>query len=80
MKLTKGYEITQCAGERRYGGIMTLGPVKWEKCKNKPVVIVTIEHAKNDKENIPICMDCWKEGIENKLKILKVEPIISSEK
>ena len=76
MEITKEYNIDECGGERRYGGVFTFGPVKWEKCKNKPIVIIQIQHKNKQTENIPACLECWKECIENKLKILKVELII----
>jgi len=64
-------EELKCQGYRRRGGAFTLGPVEWEQCDDVPEVMLTIE----GKEPMPACKTCWKECIENNLKITKVEPL-----
>lgn len=64
----------QCGGQRRYGGAFTLGPVRWEACKETPVVMLTIEQdGKTD--TLPACMRCWTECVENGINITKAVPL-----
>lgn len=64
---------TRCQGYRRYGGMFTLGPVKWVQCENDAVVI--LEVSQESVEAFPACMDCWSEAIERKISILSARPI-----
>ena len=63
----------RCEGWRRYGGAFTLGPPEWRQCENEAVVMLTVEQEAVSK--LPACGECWKEGIEKGITILKVEPI-----
>jgi len=63
----------QCEGWRRYGGIMTFGPVKWEQCKENATAMLKVDQEKV--EDLPACPICWKEVIENKITILGVTPL-----
>lgn len=65
----------RCEGWRRFGGAFTLGPVRWEQCKND--AIVSIKVKQDDGEGIfPACKTCWKEAIANKdIKIIEVVPL-----
>lgn len=67
--------LKQCGGWRRYGGIFTLGPVKWEHCKEKPLVLLKFENDHGKAQILPACMHCWNECKANGVKILSVEPI-----
>lgn len=64
---------TRCEGWRRYGGAFSLGPVKWEQCKEDAIVMLTVvQDGKTEK--LPACKTCWKECIEKNIRIEKVEP------
>ena len=63
----------RCEGWRRYGGAFTLGPVKWEQCKNEAVVILTVKQE--EIEDLPACLDCWNEAIDRRIKIISSKPI-----
>ena len=67
----------QCQGWRRYGGVFTFGPVRWEQCKNEAVVNLTVKQKKI--EILPACLTCWDECISTGIKIIKAEPIMESE-
>jgi protein-arginine kinase activator protein McsA len=69
----------QCEGYRRYGGAFTLGIVKWEQCKEEATVLITFIE-KDETKTLPGCQTCWKECIENKYSIVKVEPIMEVSK
>lgn len=72
----------RCEGYRRNGGMMTLGPVRWEQCRNTATVNITVEQD-GETKTFPACKTCWKEAIEaDKIKILEVVPIeeIANEK
>jgi len=79
MKPSKGNSIDKCSGSRRYGGAFSFGPVTWVDCPEKPTVMIRIKHPNGKFENCPACNTCWKEAIENKMKIVKVEPIAQEE-
>jgi hypothetical protein len=64
----------KCEGMRRYGGAFTLGPVRWEACKEPAEVMLTVKQE-GEVETLPACKTCWKEVIENKIEVLKVEPL-----
>lgn len=66
---------TRCDGWRRYGGAFTLGPVKWEQCKNDATVLLTIEQDGEVLKDSPACAECWKEGREKGIKQLEAKPI-----
>lgn len=63
----------RCEGWTRKGGAFTLGPVTWSQCENEAIVMLEAEQEKIEKQ--PACMDCWKKGKEEGIKILSVEPI-----
>ena len=63
----------QCEGWRRYGGVFTFGPVRWEQCKNDAVVMLTVIQEK--RQTLPACMTCWEECANNGMRILKAVPI-----
>lgn len=79
MKPSKGYSLKECGGMRRYGGAFSFGPVQWVKCDQKPTVVIQIKQEEGLVENVPACTQCWKECIDKKMNILKVEPIIQNE-
>lgn len=64
---------TRCEGWRRYGGAFTLGPVRWEQCKNDATVTLTVEQETT--ERMPACMECWREAQERGIKIHASEPL-----
>jgi hypothetical protein len=64
----------RCEGYRRYGGAFTLGPVKWEQCKEEATVLITFSNNAGT-HVLPGCAKCWAECIENKLNIVSVIPI-----
>lgn len=63
----------RCEGWRRHGGMMTLGKPVWEQCQNEAVVLLEVEQEKIEK--MPSCMECWKEAIDKKIKILSSSPL-----
>lgn len=63
----------RCEGWRRYGGAFTLGPVKWEQCKEDAIVMLKVKQEKT--EELPACLHCWNEGKEKGITILSAEPI-----
>ena len=73
-KKTKTPAKRHCHCYRRYGSAFTLGPAKWEQCKNESSVMLTFEDEGKIKI-LPACSECWKECIQNKVKILEVEPL-----
>lgn len=64
----------RCEGYRRYGGAFTFGPVRWEQCHREGIVMIKFVIDGQEK-TLPACMECWKECIEGKLKILEVIPM-----
>lgn len=66
----------RCEGWTRKGGVFTLGPVTWSQCENEAVVMLEVEQEKIEKQ--PACIDCWKKGIKEGIKILSVEPLIKN--
>ena len=64
---------TRCEGYRRYGGAFTLGPVRWEQCKNDAAVTLTVEQETT--ERMRACMECWNEAKERGIKIHGAEPL-----
>ena len=66
-----------CAGQRRYGGIMTLGPVRWEACEDTPTVLLTIE---GQNESQPACPTCWQECLDtDDINVLNSVPILEND-
>lgn len=61
-------------GHRRYGGAFTLGPVRWEQCKNTAKVILKVKQEGRI-DILPACQECWEECIENKIEIMEVLPV-----
>lgn len=64
----------QCEGWRRYGGAFTLGPVKWEQCKNEAVIVLTMKQD-GEVQEWPACLDCWIEGQKKGIEIISSKPI-----
>lgn len=64
----------RCEGWRRYGGAFTLGPVHWEQCKEKAVVMIKVKQE-GKVDLLPACMTCWHEAIRRGIKILEARPI-----
>lgn len=64
----------QCEGWRRYGGVFTLGPVRWEQCKNTAVVILTVTQDGETKD-FPACGKCWNECLERGMAVGKAVPV-----
>ncbi len=73
----------RCEGWERKGGIFTLGPVKWEQCKNEAVVMIEIKREGEDTQKLPACHECWQKLIDGKdqdgAKIVSVEPIMGGD-
>jgi len=65
----------RCEGYRRYGGAFTLGPVKWEQCKENATVMITIEQD-GKVSDFPACNTCGEEGRQKGLKQIAAKPII----
>jgi len=66
---------SQCQGYRRHGGAFTLGPVRWEQCKEQGVVLLTVE-AEGERTTVPACLVCWKEAVANvEMTVIAAEPI-----
>lgn len=71
----------QCQGYRRYGGAFTLGPVKWEQCKE--LASVKLKVIQDGKVKVfPACMTCWEECLQNKdkIEVLSVRPLAPARK
>ena len=51
----------RCEGYRRTGGAFTLGPVKWEQCKNDAVVMMEFKHD-GEVQTLPACRECLGEA------------------
>lgn len=63
----------RCEGWRRYGGAFTLGPVRWEQCKEKATVMVTVKQEGGPKKTLPACDHCLREAqTTTGIKVLKV--------
>lgn len=69
----------QCEGWRRYGGIFTLGPVKWKRCESVGVVLLKVRQTGVVKR-VPACQECWNECIKNGIEIIEATPIIQKKK
>jgi hypothetical protein len=66
--------MNTCGGWRRYGGAFTLSPIKWEKCKETPTVMLWFkQHGRVDV--MPACNECWAECINTGITITRAEPI-----
>ena len=63
----------RCEGWTRHGGAFTFGPVTWSQCENDAEVILEVQQEEIEKQTA--CMDCWKKGIKEGIKIISVEPI-----
>lgn len=66
---------TRCEGRRRYGGAFTLGPVRWEQCKEDATVTLKCEDC-GTVDTLPFCQVCWDEGLRCGIKIIEAKPII----
>ena len=64
----------RCEGYRRYGGVFTLGPVRWEQCKEQGTVMLAVEQD-GEVQTMPACLKCWNEVIEKKIKVIEAKPI-----
>jgi hypothetical protein len=79
--MSKNELLKQCQGFRRYGGAFTLGPVRWEQCKEAPIVLITLISGTTGKPTtMPACNTCWLECINQKVELIKVEPYKSTRK
>lgn len=67
----------RCEGMRRYGGAFSLGPVTWTQCENDATVLLRLKQKDGPVEEMPACMDCWKEAQDPQwnIKILSAKPI-----
>lgn len=64
-------KMKQCDGWRRYGGVMTLGSVKWVQCTHE--AIATIKIIQDNEETIMnTCQHCLDEAKELNMKIVEV--------
>ena len=66
--------IIRCERWRRKDGAFSFGPVEWTKCENVAIVNLTVVQNDEAKE-FPICMDCWREAVKKKIKIVTVSPM-----
>lgn len=64
----------RCEGWQRYGGAFTLGPVKWEQCKETATVMLKLKQD-GKVQTLPGCVTCWNEAIEKGIQILEARPI-----
>ena len=64
----------RCEGYRRHGGAFTLGPVRWEQCKNEATVNLDIKQD-GDRGVMPACHECWLEAVEKSVIIYYATPI-----
>jgi hypothetical protein len=64
----------RCEGWRRYGGAFSLGPAHWEQCELPAIVKLTVRQD-GKTATMPACKKCWQECLDNKIKILKAEPL-----
>ena len=69
----------RCEGWRKYGGMMTLGPVVWRQCENDATVMLEVEQE-GVRQTLPGCAVCWQEAIDSGITILNVYPINSEGK
>jgi hypothetical protein len=70
----------QCEGWRRYGGVFTFGPVRWEQCKNDSIVMLTVRQEEENThkmktEELPSCQTCWDECKKNDIEIKEQEEL-----
>lgn len=66
----------RCQGWRRYGGVFTFGPVKWEQCTKRAVIMLTVRQE-GKTETLPACKECWNETLLTGIKVLASKPITS---
>jgi hypothetical protein len=67
---------TQCEGWRRYGGVFTLGPVKWEQCKETATVTALITNPDEKPKGFAACDHCLIEALTTTgMKVAKIKPI-----
>lgn len=66
----------RCEGWRRNGGAFTLGPVKWEQCKNDAIAIIKVVQD-GKAEDFPACSICWKECIDKGIEIKGAQPVVA---
>jgi len=68
-------KTVRCEGFRRYGGAFTLGPVRWEQCKEKATVQLRIKQD-GKKQSFPACDTCWREAERTKgMKVISASPV-----
>lgn len=65
----------RCEGWRRFGGAFTLGPVRWEQCKETGTVMLKTNQG-GAVTTLPACPKCWAEAVENKI-VIEATPITS---
>lgn len=72
----------RCEGWVRQGGVFTLGPVTWQQCENKGVVMLTcLNDGAEDPVTLPACLECWQRAKDdNDTKVLGAEPIVEKTK
>lgn len=69
----------KCEGYRRYGGAFTMGPVQWVPCTETATVIIRVRQKNKDIDELPACLTCWGEAMENDgMEVLSARPISSS--
>ena len=66
----------RCEGYTKPGAFQ-FGPRVWTQCSNNAIIMITVKQE--EEKTFPACNKCWKDAIERKMKIIRVEPIISTE-
>ena len=70
----------RCEGFRRYGGAFSLGPVKWEQCRETATVMLTVVQD-GETQTMPAGPVCWEEARNTKgIAIKDAKPILAIKK
>ncbi len=68
----------RCEGFRRYGGAFTLGPVRWEQCRETATVMLTVKQD-GETQTLPACPTCWEEARNTKgITVTDAKPIAAN--
>lgn len=67
----------RCEGMRRHGSAFSLGPVRWEQCKEEATVRLLLLQKDGEVEKLPACPKCWQECIDTLgIEVQGAEPIL----
>jgi hypothetical protein len=69
--------MPKCEGIRRFGGAFTLGPVRWVRCEEEPIVVLSVLQDKaTSPTDFLACKTCWEEALKTSgIKVLPARPI-----